>query len=340
MIVKPVFKFTEQELLRIDQFVMRGGKLLCFIDNLYAEQDSLAFKPETIAFDRDLNLTNLFFRYGLRINTDLVMDLQCDKIPFVVGGTQENPQFAFLPWNYYPFLSPAEGSFNKNMGYVAGRFVNSIDTIQVAGVRKTPLLVTSPNSRVISTPALISLNENKQVPADDKFKSNAIPAGMLLEGNFTSLFRNRLPKSISDSLAAAGDPFLQASPENKMIIVADGDIVLNELIPGAGPGSQPEPLPMGWNRFTYSEYAKQSEQGRYFYSAANREFLLGCIEYLVNDPGISATKNKDIILRLLDTKKINEQRSTWQLINIAAPVLLLLIAGWVYQQVRKRKYAA
>jgi gliding-associated putative ABC transporter substrate-binding component GldG len=340
MIVKPTLKFTEEENLRIDQFVMRGGKLLCFIDNLYAEQDSLAFKPETVAFDRDLNLTQLFFRYGLRINTDLIMDLSCDRIPFVVGGTQENPQFAFLPWNYYPFLLPSGSAFNRNMGYVSGRFVNSIDTIQVAGVRKTPLLVTSPNSRTISTPALISLNENKQVPEDEKFRRNAIPAAMLLEGRFTSLFRNRLPKSTADSLAAAGRPFLQASPENKMIIVADGDIVLNELRPGGGPGAPPEPLPMGWNRFTYGEYEKQGEQGRYFYPAANRDFLLGCIEYLVNDPGISATKNKDIVLRLLDTKKVTAQRGTWQFVNIAIPVLLVLLAGWLYQQLRKRKYAA
>jgi gliding-associated putative ABC transporter substrate-binding component GldG len=226
------------------------------------------------------------------------------------------------------------------MGYVSGRFVNSIDTIQVAGVRKTPLLVTSPNSRTISTPALISLNENKQVPEDEKFRSNAIPAAVLLEGKFTSLFRNRLPASIADSLAAAGHPFRQSSPETKMIVVADGDIVLNELRSGVRPGGPPEPLPMGWNRFTYGEYEKQSEQGRYFYPAANRDFLLGCIEYLVNDPGISETKNKDIVLRLLDTKKVNAQRGTWQFVNIAVPVLIVLLAGWLYQQLRKRKYAA
>jgi len=221
LIVKPSIPFTEDELLKIDQFVMRGGKLLCFIDNLIAERDSLALKPETIAYDRNLNLTDLFFRYGLRINTDLVMDLQCDAIPFVVGGTSGNPQLEFLRWNYYPVLMPAGGKLSKGQGYVAAQFANSIDTIQVQGVEKEPLLVTSPNSRIISTPALISLNENKDVPEDAKFKRNAIPVAMLLEGKFTSLFRNRITKSQTDTLKAAGDQFLDASTDNKIIVVAE-----------------------------------------------------------------------------------------------------------------------
>ena len=145
LIVKPTQQFTEEEKLKIDQFIMRGGKLMCFIDNLIAEQDSLSFKPETIAYDRNLNLTDLFFKYGLRINPSLVMDLQCDLIPLVVGGTLDKPQFEFLHWNYYPLFSPSSNQLlNKNLGYVAGRFVNSIDTIQVAGIHKTVLLSSSP----------------------------------------------------------------------------------------------------------------------------------------------------------------------------------------------------
>ncbi|MBK8951347.1 MAG: Gldg family protein [Chitinophagaceae bacterium] len=175
MIVKPTTQFTEDERLKIDQFVMRGGKLLCFIDNLIAEQDSLAIKPETIAYDRNLNLTDLFFRYGLRINTNLVMDLQCDLIPMVVGGTMENPQLEFMHWNYYPILTTGNSRMNKGLGYVAARFVNSVDTIAAKGIKKTPLLVSSPNSRIISTPAVISLNENRNAPEDEKFRQNAIP---------------------------------------------------------------------------------------------------------------------------------------------------------------------
>ncbi len=334
LIVKPTLTFSEEQKFKIDQFVMRGGKLLCFIDNLFAEQDSLSFKPEAIAYDRNLNLTDLFFRYGLRINTDLVMDLQCDMIPFVVGGSLDNPQYEFLHWNYFPLFSPAGNQFGKNLGYVASRFANSIDTIKVPDVKKTALLVSSPNSRTISTPALISLNENKNVPEDEKFKRDAIPVAMLLEGKFNSLYKNRATKAQQDSLAAQGSQFSPAVDNNKMIVVADGDIVFSDIIPDSGP------LPMGWNKFTYSETVKQSEYEKFFVPVANREFFLNCVEYLVNDPAISQTRNKDIVLRLLDSQKVKAQKTTWQFINIALPVLLVILFGWVYQQVRKRKYAA
>ena len=339
LIVKPTIQFSEEEKLKIDQYVIRGGKLLCFIDNLIAEQDSLSYKPETIAFDRNLNLTDLFFRYGLRINTNLVMDLQCDLIPFVVGGNMDNPQYEFLRWNYFPLFSPANNQLlNKNLGYIASRFVNSIDTIQAAGVKKQILLASSPNSRIISTPALISLNENKNTPEDKAFNKNGIPVAVMLEGKFTSLYKNRVTQIQKDTLAAHGRTFTDLSADNnKMIVAADGDIVLNDLIPNQG--QSPAPLPMGWNKYTYSEYQKQTAYGKLFIPVANREFLLNCVEYLVNKPGIIETRNKDIVLRLLDSQKVKEQKTTWQFINIVLPVLLVIFFGFVYQQIRKRKYS-
>lgn len=335
LIVKPTVQFTEDEKLKIDQYVMRGGKLLCFIDNLIAEQDSLAFKPETIAYDRNLNLTDLFFKYGLRINTDLVMDLQCDMIPLVVGGTMQNPQFEFVHWNYFPlFLAGNNKVLNKNLGYVEGRFVNSIDSIQNEGVQKTVVLASSPNARTISTPALISLNENKNVPEDEKFKEKNIPVAMLLEGKFSSLYRNRVSQAQKDSLVAYGLGYKSESmDENKMIIAGDGDMVLNEVTPDSGP------LPMGWNKYLYREYQNQTDYGKAFVPVANREFLLNCVAYLINNPAISNTRNKDIVLRLLDAKKVEEQKNNWQLINIVLPIMIVLLFGWIYQQIRKRKYS-
>jgi ABC-2 type transport system permease protein len=328
LMVKPTLEFTEDEKLKLDQYVMRGGKLLLYIDNLIAEQDSLRYTKETIAYDRNLNLADQLFRYGLRINTDLVMDLDCDFMPFVVGGTKENPQFEFLKWNYYPlFSSKGNHPINRNTGLVAGRFVNSIDTINTPGIKKTVLLSTSPNSRIISTPALISLNENKNVPEDSKFNRKDIPVALLLEGKFTSLFKNRIGKAQADSLSAGGFPFLDRSQaDNKMIVVADGDMALNDMSPKQGP------LPMGVNFYTIGS--------QYEYQFANHDFFLNCLEYLVNKPGITETRNKDIVLRLLDSKKIAAQKSMWQFINIGLPVLLVILFGWVYQQVRKRKYAA
>ena len=347
LIVKPSEQFTEDQKLKIDQFVMHGGKLLCFIDNLYAEMDSFALKPETIAYDRNLKLTDLFFRYGARINTDLVMDLRCDENYLTVGGTIEQPQNEFLPWNYFPFVtSPKTKASIKLPGYAGIQFANSIDTIHVANVTKTPLLVTSPDSRVISTPALISLNENKIVPEDEKFKRDAIPVAMLLEGEFTSLYNNRLSKSQLDTLAAIGIGFKSSSEHNKMIIVADGDMVLNEFVPEIDQNGeinqnvQPRPIEMGWNKYTYFEYLLQKETGKYFVPVANREFLLNCIEYLENKPAISEIRNKEIVLRLLDSPKIKKQKTTWQFINIALPILAIFLLGFIYQLIRKQKYAA
>jgi len=327
IIVKPSVEFSDEEKLKIDQYVMRGGKLLLFIDGLNAEQDSLSYKTELVAYERNLNLTDILFRYGVRVNPDLVMDLQCDFMPFAVGGTADNPQFEFLHWNYYPlFESAGNHSINKNIGLVAGRFVNSLDTIKVAGVKKTILLTSSSNSRIITTPALISLNENRNLPEDEKFKSNGIPVAILLEGKFTSLYKGRMPKNQLDSLAALGVPFRDSSVESKIIVVGDGDIILNDFSPKEGP------LPLGLNFFTVGS--------QYEYQFANREFLLNTLEYLVNNSSISETRNKEIILRQLDANKVKAQQTTWQFINIALPVLLTILCGWVYQQIRKRKYTA
>jgi gliding-associated putative ABC transporter substrate-binding component GldG len=230
MIVKPSLEFNEAEKLKIDQYLLRGGKVLCFIDNLNAEQDSLSLKPELVAYDRNLNLTDLLFKYGVRINTDLVMDLQCDFMPFAVGGTSDKPQFEFLHWNYYPlFESKNNHPINKNLGLVASRFVNSIDTVKANNVQKTILLSSSANSRKLGTPVIISLNENRNAPEDILFKQKDIPVAVLLEGNFTSLYKNRIAQNQLDSLQAAGMQFVaEGNGNGKMIVAADGDIVLND----------------------------------------------------------------------------------------------------------------
>jgi len=326
LIVKPSLQFTEDEKLKIDQYVMRGGKLLLFIDALIAEQDSLQRKTSTVAYDRDLNLTDLLFRYGVRINTSLVMDLQCDFLPFGVGGSEENRQYEFLHWNYYPlFESKGNHTINKNLGLIAGRFVNPLDTIATPGIDKTVLLSSSANSRILGTPVMISVNENRNAPEDEKFKQHDIPVAFLLEGKFTSLFKNHLSRIKADSLNAMGLPFMEWSiKDNKIIVVGDGDMVLNDV-------SSNGPLPMGLNFFTVGS--------QYEYQFANRDFLMNCLEYLVSNPAISETRNKNIVLRLLDSTKVKEQKTTWQFINIALPVLLVILFGFIYQQIRKRKYS-
>lgn len=327
MIVKPSLQFSEDEKLKMDQYLMRGGKILCFIDNLNAEQDSLNFKPELVAYDRDLNLTDLLFKYGARINTDLVMDLQCNFMPFAVGGSKENPQYEFLHWNYYPlFESQNNHTINKNLGLISGRFVNSIDTVKADGINKSILLSSSVNSRKLGTPALISLNENRNTPQDILFQQKNIPVAVLLEGNFTSLYKNRIAQKIKDSLEKIGYPFLDKSIYNgKLIIVADGDIVLNDASQKYGP------LPMGLNMYTVGT--------QYEYQFANREFLLNSLEYLTNKQSIIQARNKEQILRLLNTAKVEEDKFYWQVVNILIPILLIIIYGFLYNIIRKKKFS-
>src|SRR5690348_14893501 len=322
LIVKPSLTFSEGEKLKIDQYVMRGGKLLCFIDRLNAEVDSLQLKNEVIAYDRNLNLQDLFFKYGIRINGDLLMDLQCDFLPFSVNGKD---QFEFLHWNYFPlFESPQNNVINKNLGLVEGKFVNTIDTVSSPGITKTILLKSSANSRTIETPALISGAENRNAPEDAAFNKSGLIAGVLLEGKFSSLFKNRISRQQMDSLNLYGVPFRSENIENnKMIIVADGDIVLN--------GSYKDQLlPMGVNPYTVGT--------QYEYQFANRQFLINSMEYLVNDAGLAEAKSKDYKLRLLDPKKTAERRGFWELLNLVLPVLLIIVFGLAYQAIRKRKY--
>lgn len=323
VIVKPTVKFTDEEKLKIDQFVMRGGKLLVFEDKLEAELDSLkSMNNQVVAYDRGLNLDDLFFKYGARINSDLVMDLQCDYLPFVTNG---NGQMEYLRWNYFPlFESRSNHAINKNIGLVSGQFVNSIDTVEAEGVKKTILLSSSPNSRTIATPALISGKENVNAPEDDKFKKSGIPVAVLLEGNFQSLYKNRLSQAMSDSLAQYGGVFQpQSIAAGKIILVADGDMILNAA-------DKNGPLPMGINRYTAGT--------QYEYQFANKDFLQNCLDYLVNPSGLSEAKAKDYTLRLLDSKKITAEKTTWQLINIVLPVLLVILFAVIYQWWRKRKY--
>ena len=325
LIVKPSEKFTDNEKLKLDQYVMKGGKIVWFIDDLYAEHDSLSIKSQLIAYERGLNLEDILFNYGVRINPDLLMDLQCDFLPFAVGGSRENPQYEFLHWNYFPlFESPGNHLINKNLGLVAGRYVNSIDTVEAPGIRKTVLLQSSANSRTISTPALISPNENRNAPEDVLFRRKNIPAGLLLEGRFTSLYKNRVSRAQQDSLQSSGG-YKEESEPNRMIVVADGDIVLNDQSPQQGP------LPMGLNFFTVGT--------NYEYQFANRDFLLNCLEYLTSKSTIIQTRNKEIVLRMLDVRKVDEEKGKWQLINIALPILLIILFGFAYQQARRYRYA-
>ena len=322
LIVKPTVSFTDEEKLKLDQYVMNGGKLLVFADRLNAEMDSLQIKNQVTAFDRDLKWNDLFFNFGVRINADLLMDLQCDYLPFDVNG---NGQFELLPWNYFPVMeSKSNHPINKGLGFVAGRFVNSLDTVEVEGIKKTIILSSSTNARTLGAPAVISGAENVNAPEDAKYKKSNIPVAVLLEGKFTSMFANRLSQAMNDSLQQNGTGYLPKNiADNKMIVVGDGDIILNSVVKG-------NPIPMGMNVYTYNTQAQVP--------FANKDFLQNCLDYLLNENGLSEAKAKDYVVRLLDNKKTEEQKTFWQVINIAVPVIAVLLFAIIFQWLRKRKY--
>lgn len=323
LVVKPTIPFSDDQKLKLDQYVMQGGKVIWLIDKLYAEMDSLMRRQsDFVAYDRGLNLDDLLFKYGVRINGDLVQDLQCDQLPMVVGNYGDKPQMDLQPWQYFPLLNAYNNNpVSGNMDRVLSIFPNSLDTVKATGIRKTVLLASSANSRTLATPAIVSLNSVKTEDDIKTFNRPHIPIAMLLEGRFTSLYTNRLPQGVLDTMAGIyKQPFRAASAEeSKMIVVADGDIVANVFTQKEGP------LPMGYNQFTNYQYA-------------NRDFLLNCIEYLVNPSGILDTRGKSYTLRSLDPAAVEQQKTLWQLINIGVPVILVLLFGFIYQMIRKRKY--
>ncbi len=323
VIVKPQHGFSESQKLKIDQYVMRGGKVVWLLDYLYASLDSLQRSEGSfIAFDIGLNLDDILFKYGVRINPDLVQDINCAEIPLKVGMMGDRPQMQLMPWYYFPLLAaPNNNPIAKNLDYVMSQFPQSMDTVKAEGITKTVLLSSSPNARIIATPAKVELNSVKTEEDLKTFTTPFIPVAVLLEGKFNSLYTNRISSATKDSLEHVyKSPFLASSvSDNKMIVISDGDIVTNYV------SQQKGPLQMGQSAFTGYQYA-------------NREFFLNCLEYLVGNPGILETRGKDYTLRLLNRKQVEEHRSFWQMLNTGLPVLLILLFALLYSFLIRRRY--
>jgi gliding-associated putative ABC transporter substrate-binding component GldG/gliding motility-associated ABC transporter permease protein GldF len=325
IIVKPTTKFTDREKLTLDQYLLHGGQIIWAVDELYAEQDSLRQDRQTIAYDRGLNLEDLFFNYGVRVNPDLVEDLQCANLSMVVNMQVQGgkPQIEALRWPYFPLLNGSlTHPISKNLDPVFAQYANSIDTVQATGIKKTVLLQTSDNSRTVGTPAIITFEVMKYKDDPQMFRQSHIPVAVLLEGKFHSLYANRLPSTMADSLANFyHQPFVaEATTPGRVIVCADGDIFMNEVT------EQQVPLPLGFSRDDN-------------YTFANQDFINNAVEYLVNPSGILETRAKDYTLRLLDPARVEKDRSFWQFINLGLPLILVVLGGYVYQAVRRWKYA-
>lgn len=318
--VKPTTPFSDADKLKIDQYVMNGGKVLWMVDNMYAEFDSLYKSNGFVAYDRGLNLEDLLFNYGVRINQSLLQDMQADQLPQVSGEGQGQQQ-RFVSWPFFPILNGTNHPISKNLDGVRSMFPTTLDTVAASGVSKTFLLHSSNNARVLPAPAKIDFTFLQIAPEEKEFTQRQVPVAVLLEGDFRSLYTGRVPRAVADSLAAAGMPIkYKVGGNNKMIVVADGDIAMNQYSQFSGP------LPMGKNLFTQ-------------YTFANKDFFLNSLEYLVNPTNILQTRAKEYSLRLLDPRRVKAEQTTWQLVNVALPIALMILFGLVYQQWRRRKYS-
>ncbi len=320
IIAAPDSTFDEMDKFIIDQYIMKGGRVLWLIDGALADMDSLQSKPDILAIPNDINLDDMLFNYGARVNKDLVMDYHSAQIPVKTGQVGNQPQFSLFNWYFFPTVANIKGHpIVRNINDIKFEFASSIDTIAKPGIRKTILLSSSNYSRLLNTPSIISLNFLR-IKADRTFfnRSN-IPMAVLLEGSFTSLYKDRILDTI------AKDPdirFTEISKPNKMIIVGDGDVAKNQVAFRQG---KYVPYPLGYDRYTGIMYG-------------NREFLLNCVNYLLDEADIISIRNRDINIRLLDKRKVEINLAVIRTINIVLPILLVCVAGVIIYFFRKRNY--
>jgi gliding-associated putative ABC transporter substrate-binding component GldG len=323
IIAKPDSTFSEDDKYKLDQFLMKGGKALFFVDALDIREDSINTKEGAVAIPYTefvQSMTDFFFNYGVRFNMNFIEDVQnFGFLGFVVGNYGDKPKLEVLPWrhylsirNYYPH--PAV----KNLEPVLGRYVSTLDTVASAGkIKKIPLASSSTYTRVVSYPVIIKYDEARQPPDMNIYKRGKAETVMfLLEGKFTSLFANRIVPA--DPRAKT---FIKESKPTKILVCADGDFLRNSVNPKTG-----QVAPLG-----YDKYSR--------YQFANKQFLLNMLDYMLDDDGIILARNKEISLRPLDKKKLQTKRTYWQFINVALPLVFVVIFGVAWVVVRKRKYA-
>lgn len=317
----PTAKVPEQDKVVIDQFIMRGGRVLWFINPVRISLDSLSNGTTTIAIPNAHNLDDMLFRYGVRLNPMVLQDAQCAVVPVNVAAQGQNSKFVPAPWVYFPLLTPPSTSpITRNLNLVLSKFISPIDTVGAnAEVKKTFLLKTSPYTNVLQAPIFVNLAEISQKPNERDFRFSNVPVAALLEGEFRSAFKNRPLK-----LYNHGKPFdfVETSRPTKMIVVADANIICNDVQRRPTGGYV---LPLGYDRFTHQTYG-------------NKELVTNMVKFLNDDTGLLQLRNRDFKLRLLDRKKIAAERLKWQMLNLLFPSCLLLIGGFVWVFIRRRKY--
>ncbi len=316
IVAKPTSIFSYKDLYIIDQYIMHGGRVLWLLDALNVSMDSLQSQPTTFATSNFTGVDDILFRYGAKVNTNLVMDLQCAKVPIVTGQYQDNmPQMSFYPWNFFPEIHPNSNHIvSDKISPVKLEFASTIDTT-ASSATKTPLLTTSNGTRIMNAPVNVSLNMLKQKQDPKLFNAGAKTVALLLEGEFSSAFKNRLTATMEENTQIA---FKDFSDSTAMIVVSDGDIARNDFING-------QILPLGYDKFTKQMYG-------------NKEFLVNCVNYLCGDEDLIPLRSRELIMRKLDTAKIEREKTLWQVVNVALPIVVVLLAGVILNIVRRKRF--
>lgn len=320
IIAKPTEAFSDSEKQVLDQFLMHGGKTLWLVDQVNMEMDSLMETGENLAFPRDLNLNDLFFKYGVRIKPDLIKDIMATPISLATGEQGSATQYTKFPWLYSPMIYPVANldptktsPIVSNLDGMKFEFTNPIEVLK-NNIKKTVLLQSSPYSKSVGTPTQVNLKMVQDRPEQKDFTGNGnIPVAVLLEGKFNSVYQNRV-------LPFAEKDFVSIGKESKMILISDGDVVKNQL------DKNFQPLELGFDKWTNNLYA-------------NKEFMLNCVNYLLDDNGLINIRSKEVDLPILDTQKVVDNYTYSQIVTIGFPISLVLLFGVVFTYLRKKKYS-
>lgn len=320
VISKPDSAFTDKDKYIIDQYIMRGGKVLWLIDPIDVNLDTLQAKGFTLGLYRELNIEDMLFKYGVRLNPQLVQDLQCSPIPVNIGFKKGQPNFKLFPWPFFVVLKPnSNHPIVKNLDVIRTEYLSCLDTLVNPKIKKTVLLTTSKYTRILHAPVRVSLGSVMSKIPERQFKYSYYPVAVLLEGPFSSVVEYRLPYQL---LTDSNFKYIDQGKPTKMIVVADGDIAKNEVS-----YKTKTPMLLGYDKYSQQLFG-------------NKDFLLNCIHYLVDDKGLIHLRGKKVELRLLDKKKLETSRKKWQFINAFVPLLFLFVLWLSLEIFRRKKYVA
>ena len=319
IIAKPTKPFSEKDKFIIDQYIMRGGKVLWLVDPVFATMDSLQSSESTMGNTLNINLDDMFFKYGVRLNKNLLLDYNSAAIALRTGQMGGQAQIEYFRWYYFPLLNAASNNnIVKNINPIKADFVSSIEpVISDSDVQKIPLLKTSDYTKISPAPVFISLSMLRQAPDQRMFSQKGQNVAYLLKGQFESLYANRMTSAIMESEEIG---FRTSSEPTAMIVVADGDITRNQFHIPKG-----YPLPLGFDQYTQMTYG-------------NKDFIENAVSYLVDGEGLIGIRSRELKIRLLDMNKINSNILLWQIVNVVLPSAIVVVFGFILAIIRKRKF--